>query len=37
MEKAIDDGANYYTLGYSPTDKTMDGVSVGSDDRCTGE
>jgi len=25
MEKAIDDGANYYTLGYSPTDKTMDG------------
>ena len=25
MQKAIDDGANYYTLGYSPTDKTMDG------------
>jgi VWFA-related protein len=25
MEKAIGDGANYYTLGYSPTDKTMDG------------
>lgn len=25
MEKAIDDGANYYTIGYSPTDKTMDG------------
>jgi VWFA-related protein len=25
MQKAIDDGANYYTLGYSPIDKTMDG------------
>lgn len=25
MEKAIDDGANYYTIGYSPADKTMDG------------
>ncbi len=25
MEKAIDDGANYYTIGYSPTEKTMDG------------
>lgn len=25
MEKAIDDGASYYTIGYSPTDKTMDG------------
>jgi VWFA-related protein len=25
MQKAIDDGAYYYTLGYSPTNKTMDG------------
>jgi len=25
MQKAIDDGAHYYTIGYSPTDKTMDG------------
>jgi VWFA-related protein len=25
MQKAIDDGAYYYTIGYSPTDKTMDG------------
>ena len=25
MVKAIDDGANYYTIGYSPTDKTRDG------------
>lgn len=25
MEKAIDDGASYYTIGYSPINKTMDG------------
>lgn len=25
MEKAIHDGGNYYTIGYSPADKTMDG------------
>jgi VWFA-related protein len=25
MQKAIEDGAYYYTIGYSPTDKTMDG------------
>ena len=25
MRRAINDGANYYTLGYSPTEKKMDG------------
>jgi VWFA-related protein len=25
MQRAIDDGAHYYTVGYSPADKTMDG------------
>ncbi len=25
MQRALDDGAHYYTVGYSPDDKTMDG------------
>lgn len=25
LKRAIDDGANYYTIGYSPTDRKMDG------------
>ena len=37
MQKAIDDGAHYYTIGYSPMDKAMDGSFRRIDVRVTAE